>query len=300
MATVINLPKDTRFEGLGRGLGAGFAAFLRKREKDKKAERFEDALDTLMTKPRGLDEEEDIAEEEPTPGQVEKGLERLPRAETDLPSIAEIVSAFGEFMEPGDLADIILAPKLAQLKRTPPLTPTQVREKAKQTRGGTLDAENEQVTALTTAMEAARSKGNNRRANTIEKQIEKLTGKSIKTIESEAKAKKSGEMTARREGIETIIESLNRGDSSPTATPENVFSGSDVASKDATNALELFTLARAFTMSGESSLSNNLINLANSLIDNSPEIALQRELNKPISAALAAELQVPVGTTQLD
>jgi len=307
MASIINLPRDERFGNIGAGIGAGLQAFFDERKKKERARLFKEALEELTTQPeiapRGLGEDEDIAEEEPTPEQVASGLEqvptgkRLPREGDDLPPISEILSAFGEFLEPGDIAGIILSTKLQKLNKTPPLTPAQVRETAKARRAGTLEADSEGIQKLEAARAAAEAKGNSRRASMLERQIEKLSGKSLKTIGKEAEVKKAGSLKARRESIQGILDSLGRESSADIASVDNLFSGTDKASKDAVLATNLFIQARALTSAGESSLANSLITQANFLVDNSPEILRSKDLNKPISTALAAELGVPAGTT---
>ena len=48
MATVIQLPKDTRFGGIGAGLGQGALAFTKKREEDKQKQAREKALEEVL------------------------------------------------------------------------------------------------------------------------------------------------------------------------------------------------------------------------------------------------------------
>ncbi|KKK71124.1 hypothetical protein LCGC14_2917110, partial [marine sediment metagenome] len=68
-------------------------------------------------------------------------------------------------------------------------------------------------------------------------------------------------------------------------------------SGDAQTVARLFTGARRFLAIGQASIANSLLGQARFLIENSPEIQLQKELDKPISDDLASELGVPIGTT---
>ena len=69
------------------------------------------------------------------------------------------------------------------------------------------------------------------------------------------------------------------------------------ASADAQSVARLFVASRALLIAGENAIANNLVATARFIAENSSEIRRQQELDKPISAELAAELGVGVGTT---
>jgi len=109
-------------------------------------------------------------------------------------------------------------------------------------------------------------------------------------VGAESKARKGGELEAARENIDSILEN---GES----TVENVLSGGESVSNDARRVAGLFSNATKLAASGQTGMSNNLLSQARFIVDNSPDIQKAKDLNKPISRELAAELQVPVGTT---
>ncbi len=122
MATVINVPRDTRFGNIGRGLGEGFAAFLKKKEEDKRKKDIKAALDELLTKEGEgvLEEAEDIAEEEPSEETLERAKKAAPRVprKSEL-GINEILGALGQFMQPQDLAEILIDARSTGAKKAP-------------------------------------------------------------------------------------------------------------------------------------------------------------------------------------
>lgn len=68
------------------------------------------------------------------------------------------------------------------------------------------------------------------------------------------------------------------------------------ASVDAQSVARLFTASRRLALVGETSMANNFLSQARFIAENSTDMQRQRELDKPISAELASELGVSVGT----
>ena len=87
------------------------------------------------------------------------------------------------------------------------------------------------------------------------------------------------------------------GEGPAISTP---FGDQEAASADAQNVARLFTASRRLLLIGETSMANNLLAQARFVVENSTEIQRARELDKPITAGLASELGVAVGTTYRD
>ena len=134
-----------------------------------------------------------------------------------------------------------------------------------------------------------------------------LTGKApektLERIQAEAFAKESGERKARMDGIAALLSQvgapgLPQGeDGTPGPAIEQPFGPNEQASEDVKKLGQLFATSRRLLHAGETELANGFLAEARFLAENSPDIQRQRELNKPISADLASELGVPVGTT---
>ena len=75
------------------------------------------------------------------------------------------------------------------------------------------------------------------------------------------------------------------------------FGPQEAASEDSQEVASLFLAARRLLLVGETGMANNLLSQARFITENSTDIQRQQELDKSISADLASELGVPVGTT---
>jgi len=69
---------------------------------------------------------------------------------------------------------------------------------------------------------------------------------------------------------------------------------------DAQRVTQLFRASQRLTLAGQSTLANSLLAQARFIAENSPEILKSKKMNEPISADLASELGVPVGTTMAE
>jgi len=114
-----------------------------------------------------------------------------------------------------------------------------------------------------------------------------------------AKAIEGAKLEARRENINLILadagapQVIGSGELA-TTTP---FGEDATASADVQDAMRLFSASRRLILAGENGMANGLLSQARFIIENSPEIQREKELDKPISAELASEFGVPVGTT---
>ena len=75
------------------------------------------------------------------------------------------------------------------------------------------------------------------------------------------------------------------------------FGPQETASADAQDVARLFSASRRLLLVGETGMANNLLSQARFISDNSTDIKRQQELDKSISADLASELGVEIGTT---
>ena len=106
-------------------------------------------------------------------------------------------------------------------------------------------------------------------------------------------------LQARRENIQLILNNVGAqpiddgGESPATKTP---FGEGEQASSDMQDAIRMFSASRRLFLAGESELANGMMSQARFIIENSPAIQRQKELDKPIGEELAREFGVPVGT----
>jgi len=113
-------------------------------------------------------------------------------------------------------------------------------------------------------------------------------------------------LRARRENMNIILQGV------PSLTPEGTdntidtpaitapFGEGQEPSDDMKSALRLFTTSRRLLLTGDPNMARTatgLISEARFIIENSPAIQRDRDLDKPISPDLAREFGVPVGTT---
>lgn len=124
----------------------------------------------------------------------------------------------------------------------------------------------------------------------------------VQTAEQLAAAKERGKLTARREGIAQILSQVG---ADPLPTELDGQEGAAVVSpfgpietsEDAQTVSRMFLGARRLLAAGETQMASGLLAQAKFIIQNSPDIQKQQELEKPIDASLASELGVPLGTT---
>lgn len=113
--------------------------------------------------------------------------------------------------------------------------------------------------------------------------------------------KERAKLAAKRENLQQILGSVGLtqepGTEPAIAKP---FGGDVPASKDASDVSRLLNASLPLLLAGETELANGLLSQARILMANSPDIQRQKELDKPISSALAAALQVPAGTVLRD
>lgn len=117
-------------------------------------------------------------------------------------------------------------------------------------------------------------------------------------------------LRARREHINAVMQGIDvpqiqPGDNvvDPPAVltpfaPEQGLEGEVIApTEDAQAVARLFTQSRRLLLAGENELASGLLSEARFIIENSPAIQREKELDKPISDELSREFGVPVGTT---
>ncbi|HDZ39709.1 MAG TPA: hypothetical protein ENH62_15770 [Marinobacter sp.] len=93
------------------------------------------------------------------------------------------------------------------------------------------------------------------------------------------------------------VEGEEQAEGPAISTP---FGEQEAASADAQNVARLFTASRRLLLVGETAMANSLLSQARFIADNSTDIQRARELDKPLSADLAGELGVTIGTTYRD
>ena len=151
----------------------------------------------------------------------------------------------------------------------------------------------------TDASKTAQSQANSIRTNV--EGLLKIAGKDVQQIQAEEKARKAGELEARVENINRIMDaadiSIREQGQTPPGEVKEAFSGKEQGSDDARRMTRMFLQANRLLQAGESALANTLLSQARFLADNSPDIQRQKDLNKPVSHQTSAELQIPVGTT---
>lgn len=149
--------------------------------------------------------------------------------------------------------------------------------------------------------------------------VNKKTGALVGRIEGETPEQEAdrvgmverAKLQARREVVNRILEDAGAGpievptEEGTERTQENAavvqpFGAEEAASEDAQAASRLFLASRRLLLAGETAAANSLLGQARFLMENSPEIQRNRELDKPISPDLAAELGVSIGTTMRD
>ncbi len=116
-----------------------------------------------------------------------------------------------------------------------------------------------------------------------------------------AGAVEAAKLTARRENINQILASVGAfqlsEDGQEPLSVTSPFGDGVESSADAQDAARLFAASRKLLAAGETAMGNGMLSQARFIIENSPEMQRDKELDKPISADLASEFGVPVGTT---
>ena len=135
--------------------------------------------------------------------------------------------------------------------------------------------------------------------------LQRIQAETPEQIEAAAKAKKAGELAASQELMDTIlsdaglepitVESEDGTQVDPPAIAEPLDGGVE-STEDFRKVARLMATAKKLGDAGLRDEARFFITQANALMSNSQEIAQAQELDKPISAQLAKELQVPVGT----
>ena len=108
-------------------------------------------------------------------------------------------------------------------------------------------------------------------------------------------------LQAKRENISMILNNFGAspvgkpgvGESPATVTP---FGEGQPASADTQDAMRLFSASRRLFMAGEGEMANGMLSQARFILENSPQVQREKELDKPISEELAREFGVPAGT----
>lgn len=119
--------------------------------------------------------------------------------------------------------------------------------------------------------------------------------KDLVRVEAEAEAKRKGALTANRKNVESILRASGASPLGVSGIP--LFAGDEKGSSATRDIARLLTASRNLLVAGETSKANALLAQAKFIADNSADIKQQRELDKPVSAKLASDLGIPLGTT---
>ncbi len=118
------------------------------------------------------------------------------------------------------------------------------------------------------------------------------------TIEAKSRATARGDLKAKRTNIESILRAAGASPLALGGAP--LFAGEEgkgSASEDTRSVARLMQASRRLLAAGQTALANSLLSQARFVVENSSDIQLQKDLNKPVSRQLAAEMGVPAGTT---
>ncbi|KKN58470.1 hypothetical protein LCGC14_0552020, partial [marine sediment metagenome] len=116
--------------------------------------------------------------------------------------------------------------------------------------------------------------------------------------EARSRVKERGKLQARRSNVESILRAAGVASLAEGGAP--IFAGEEgkgSASEDTRSVARLMQASRRLLAAGQTALANSLLSQARFVVENSPDIQLQKDLNKPVSRQLAAEMGVPAGTT---
>lgn len=279
MATVVNLPPDPSFGGGGAGAGIGALLGLIIKSRREKKEREEKAL--VLQQAMGASTQADFIQ----------AVAPISKDTKELGEFVKIFSSAREQKRRGSLAESIgqLGPQPVTL---PPVD-------LKPGRTGPIELQR-RVPSPSLANIASQFIGLGEKipsalSTRLFKAPELSLTEQVEKKRLLAKGKKTGELEARRENIKLILDAAgpNRV---PLPEPGSLFSG-EKAGNDARTVASLFGTAQRLAIGGETSTSNNLLAQARFLADNSREIRLRKEFDKPISFDAASKLGVPFGAT---
>ncbi len=127
----------------------------------------------------------------------------------------------------------------------------------------------------------------------------------IETTVNMAFLVKQAELKATREHINLITGDLNLISTTPEGTDNVIDSpavlapltGEEPASESMQSVARLFDTSRKLLLGGETQLASGHLSLARFIMENSPAIQAQKELDKPVSPDFAAIMGVPMGST---